>query len=130
MTDRQRISSSGPWEERVGYSRAVRVGDHIWVSGCTGTQPDGIVVDGIEAQARLALDIAGRALIEAGATLRDAVMVRLYLVDFAEFEAIHPLLREHFSDSRPAMTAVQVAALVDPRHRIEIEVQAIVGSAR
>lgn len=129
MPHRVRVSSGGPWEDRVGYSRAVRVGDQVWVSGCTGTTPDGDIPEGIEAQTRLALQVAGQALEAAGGTLADAVMVRLYLVDFAEFESIHPTLREHFGTSRPAMTAVQVAALIDPRHRIEIEVQAIVGSA-
>ncbi len=129
MAARQRVSSGGPWEDRVGYSRAVRVGDHVWVSGCTGTTTDGGVPPGIEAQTRLALSVAARALEEAGSTLGDAVMVRIYLVDFAEFEVVHALLREHFGEARPAMTAVQVAALIDARHRIEIEVQAVVGSA-
>jgi enamine deaminase RidA (YjgF/YER057c/UK114 family) len=129
VTERQRISSGGPWEERVGYSRAVRVGDHVWVSGCTGTRADGAVLEGIEAQTRLALEVASNALAEAGATLADAVALRLYLVDFAEFESIHAVLREHFGGARPAMTAVQVAALIDARHRIEIEVEAVLGSA-
>lgn len=129
MAGRTRVSSGGPWEERVGYSRAVRVGDRIWLSGCTGTLGDGSVVDGIEAQTRLALDVASGALAEVGATLADAVVVRLYLIDFAEFESIHSVLREHFGDARPAMTAVQVAALIDARHRIEIEIEAVAGSA-
>jgi len=128
MTGRQRVSSGGPWEERVGYSRAVRVGDHVWVSGCTGTLPDGTVLDGIEAQARHALRVAGDALTEAGANLADVVVARIYLVDFSEFEGAFPALRDVLGDARPAMTAVQVAALIDPRQRIEIEVQAVVGS--
>ena len=127
MSERIRTSSGGPWEERVGYSRAVRAGDHAWVSGCTGTTPDGDVPEGIEAQTRLALQVASRALEEAGSRLADAVMVRIYLVSFEEFESIHPILREHFGESRPAMTAVQVAALIDERHRVEIEVQAVIG---
>jgi enamine deaminase RidA (YjgF/YER057c/UK114 family) len=126
---RVRISSGGPWEERVGYSRAVRVGDQVWVSGCTGTLPDGTVIDGIEAQARHALRVAGDALAEAGASLADVVAARIYLVDFAEFEETFPALQDAFGDARPAMTAVQVAALIDPRQRVEIEVQAVVGSA-
>lgn len=129
MTGRVRVSSGGPWEERVGYSRAVRVGDRIWLSGCTGTLADGSVVDGIQAQTRLALDVASGALAEVGATLADTVVVRLYLIDFAEFESIHSVLRAQFGDARPAMTAVQVAALIDARHRIEIEIEAVVGSA-
>lgn len=130
MPERQRISSGGPWEDRIGYSRAVRVGDLVWVSGCTGTTPDGDVPEGLEAQARMALAVAARALEEAGSSLADAVMARIYVVDFTEFESVHPVLREHFGAARPAMTGVQVAALIDPRHRIEIEVQAVVGSGR
>jgi enamine deaminase RidA (YjgF/YER057c/UK114 family) len=126
---RQRISSGGPWEERVGYSRAVRVDGHVWVTGSTGTRPDGTVVEGIAAQTRLALDVIGQALHEAGATFGDVVAVRVYVVDFAEFEGAVTALRERFGDVRPAMTAVQAAALIDPRHRIEIECEAVVGSA-
>jgi len=128
MSERQLISSGGPWEARVGYSRAVRVGERVWVSGCTGTLTDGTVLQGIAAQARHALGVAGGAIEEAGGRLQDAVALRIYLVDFAEFEAMHPVLHEHFSESRPAMTAVQVAALIDPRQRVEIEVEAVIGS--
>ena len=69
MAGRVHVSSGGPWEERVGYSRAVRVGDRVWLSGCTGTLADGSVVEGIEAQARLALNVASDALTEVGSTL-------------------------------------------------------------
>ena len=129
MVERLHVSSGGPWEALVGYSRAVRVGEHVWVSGCTGTRPDGSVVEGIAEQARLALQVAANALEQTGARLSDVVMVRCYLVEFAEFEEIFPVLRECFGDSRPAMTAVQVAALIDPHQRIEIELQAVAGSS-
>jgi enamine deaminase RidA (YjgF/YER057c/UK114 family) len=128
MAGRERISSGGPWEDIIGYSRAVKVGDTIWVSGCTGTMPDGAVATGIVAQAARALEVAGGALQRGGATLADAVMVRVYLADFAEFESIYPVLREHFGTSKPALTAVQVAALISPEQRIEIEIQAVAGS--
>ena len=129
MTGRQLISSGGPWEDIIGYSRAVKVGDSIWVSGCTGTLADGTVAEGILAQARRALEVAGGALAQGGARLQDAVMLHIYLADFAEFESIYPVLQEHFGKTKPAMTAVQVAALISPQHRIEIEVQAVAGSA-
>ncbi len=79
MTEaRQRISSGGPWEDRIGYSRAVHAGDHVWVSGTTGTRPDGSVPEGTEAQARLALDTIEAALREAGSSCDDAVRVRIF----------------------------------------------------
>jgi enamine deaminase RidA (YjgF/YER057c/UK114 family) len=125
---RQRISSGGPWEERGGYSRAVRVGDRVWVAGTTGTRPDGEVAEGAAAQTELALDVIGRALEEAGARFDEAVMGRIYLVDFADLDDVMPLVKARLGGARPAMTAVQVAALVDPRHRVEIEVEAVIGS--
>jgi enamine deaminase RidA (YjgF/YER057c/UK114 family) len=88
MAERQRISSGGPWEERIGYSRAVRVGDHIWVSGCTGTRADGSVPEGVTEQARVALDTVEGALGEAGSGLSDAVMVRTYVLDIEEWKLV------------------------------------------
>lgn len=126
---RQRISSGGPWEERVLYSRAVRVDDRVWVAGSTGTQPDGSIAPDAGAQARAALATIADALKAAGATLDDVVMARIYLVDVADFDAVAAVLREHLGPARPAMVAVGVAALIDPRMRVEIEVQAVIGSA-
>ncbi len=93
MPERQRISSGGPWEDRIGYSRAVRVDDHVWVSGTTGTHPDGTIPDGTYAQTRLALATIEAALREAGATSDEAVGV---------------LLNEHFGRAKPVMTMNQV----------------------
>lgn len=129
MSGRQRVSSGGPWEERIGYSRAVRAGDHVWVSGTTGTRPDGSVPEGTEAQARLALDTIEGALREAGASGDEAVRVRIYVTDIEEWQAVGALLHERFGRAKPAMTMVQVARLIDPAHRIEIEVEAVAGSA-
>ncbi len=126
---RQRVSSGGPYEERIGYSRAVRVGDRVWVSGTTGTRPDGTIPDGPAAQARLALETIAAALAAAGATAADVVRARIFVVDVAEWDAMVPAVRAAFGDARPAMTMVQVAALIDPRHRVEIEVDAVIGSA-
>ena len=125
---RGRVSSGGPWEERVGYSRAVRAGDHVWVSGTTGTHKDGSIPDGIAAQARLALATIEQALQDAGASFNDVVMVRTYVVDITEWELAANALRSQFGQVRPAMTMVEVSRLLDERHRIEIEVEAVLRS--
>jgi enamine deaminase RidA (YjgF/YER057c/UK114 family) len=129
MTARQRISSGGPWEDRVGYSRAVRVGDRVWVSGCTGTRADGTVPAGVLEQARLALETIDRALAEAGSGIADVVSAHIYVTDIEEWELVADALLERFDAVRPAMTLLQVARLILPAHRIEIEVEAVVGSA-
>jgi enamine deaminase RidA (YjgF/YER057c/UK114 family) len=129
MTERLRVSSGGPWEDRVGYSRAVCVGDQVWVSGSTGTQPDGSIAEGAGAQTRAALDTVERALHEAGASIADVVRVRNYVVDITEWEEVADALRERFGTVRPAMTMVEVTRLISPAQRIEIEVDAVVGSA-
>jgi enamine deaminase RidA (YjgF/YER057c/UK114 family) len=129
LSARVRVGSGGPWEERIGYSRAVRVDDRVWVSGTTGTRRDGAVPASADAQARLALDTITSALETAGASLADVVRARFFVVDLADWETIVPVVRERFGDVRPAMTMVRVAGLIDPRHRVEIEVDAVVGSA-
>ena len=128
MSERQRISSGGPWEDRIGYSRAIRVGDHIWVSGCTGTRPDGTVPDTTIEQARVALDLIDRALLDAGSGVEDIVRARIYVIDIDEWESIADALVERFGEVRPAMTMIQIARLLLPTHRIEIEVEAIATS--
>ncbi|TAJ17453.1 MAG: RidA family protein [Dehalococcoidia bacterium] len=130
MTGRIRVPAGGPWGDRIGYSRAVRVDDRVWVSGTTGTRPDGTVPEGTEAQTRLALGIIEQALREAGSSGDEAVRVRVFATDIDEWEAIGAILVEHFGRAKPAMTMVQVARLIDPEHRIEIEVDAVIGSAR
>jgi enamine deaminase RidA (YjgF/YER057c/UK114 family) len=129
VAPRTRVGSGGPWEDRIGYSRAVRVGDRVWVSGTTGTHPDGAIPPAPDAQARLALATIARALDEAGASLADVVSARWFVIDLADWDLMVPVVREHFGAVRPAMTMVRVAGLIDPRHRIEIEVEAVIGSA-
>lgn len=126
---RQRVSSGGPWEDRVGYSRAVRVGDHVWVAGTTGAAPDGTVPPDVASQARLALDTIEGALTEAGAALDDVVVARIYITDIEQWEAVADVLCDRLGGARPAMTMVQVARLMLPEHLIEVEVEAIAGSA-
>lgn len=126
---RTRVSSGGPWEERVGYSRAVRVGDRVWTAGTTGTHPDGTIPEGAGAQTRHALDTIERALVDAGASIDDVVVTRTYVVDIDEWEAVAAALKERFGEVRPAMTMVEVSRLMAPEHRVEIEVEAVIGSA-
>ncbi len=124
---RQLISSGGPFEAKYGYSRAVRVGDRVFVSGTAPVWPDGGVDGDAGVQARRCFEIIERALTEAGSGLADIVRVRVYLVDADDFEAIAAVHGELLGTVRPANTTVVVAALLDPRWKVEIEVEAVVG---
>ena len=126
---RQNISSGAPWESVVGYSRAVRIGNHVWVSGTTATDENGDVVGvgDAAAQTRYALQKIGRALKEAGVTFADVVRTRMFVTDITDWEAVGRIHGEIFGAVRPAATMVQVSKLIDPAHLIEIEVDAFVG---
>jgi enamine deaminase RidA (YjgF/YER057c/UK114 family) len=123
--DRQLISSGSPYEESVGCSRAVRVRDRIVVSGTAPIWPDGSCDPDATVQARRCLEIILAALAEGGASAEDVVRTRMYLVDAADWEAVSGVHGEVFGTIRPATTLVIVAALVDPRWRLEIEAEAI-----
>lgn len=125
--DRVHVSSGNPMEEVVGYSRAVRVGDHVHVSGTCAVWPDGSVDPDPGVQARRVLEIIGSALAEVGASLADVVRTRIFLVDAADFEAVAAVHGEVFADIRPACSGLVVAALLDERWKVEIEADAIVG---
>jgi enamine deaminase RidA (YjgF/YER057c/UK114 family) len=124
--DRQLVSSGSPWELVMGYSRAVRTGATIAVSGTAPQWPDGEVDPDIEVQTRRVFEIIGAALAEAGASFADVVRTRIFLVDLADFDCVMRIHGEHFADVRPACTGVIVAGLLDARWKVEIEVDAVV----
>jgi enamine deaminase RidA (YjgF/YER057c/UK114 family) len=124
--DRQHISSGAAFEERVGYSRAVRVGDHVWVSGTAPIMPDDAdPPTGAYEQARICLEIIGRALTEAGSSFDEVVRTRIYLTKAGDIDDVGRALLEVFDAARPATTGI-VTQLLDPRWRVEIEAEAVI----
>jgi enamine deaminase RidA (YjgF/YER057c/UK114 family) len=123
---RQLISSGAPWEQRVGYSRAVRVGQVVEVAGTTAQ--DGETISGHDeyTQTKRILEKIRAALQQAGAALTDVVRTRIFVTNITAWEEVGRAHGEVFGDIRPACTLVQVAALIDPRLLVEVEATAII----
>ncbi|MET0476877.1 MAG: RidA family protein [Actinomycetota bacterium] len=126
-TQRRMVASGSPYEPVIGFSRAVRVGDRVLVAGTAPVWPDGSCDPDPEAQAARCLEIILAALAEAGAGPEHVVRTRMYLLDPTDWEAVGRAHGAVFADVRPASTMVVVAALLDPRWRVEIEAEALLA---
>jgi len=128
VTERRRVSSNSPYEDVIGFSRAVRVGDTVYVSGTVAWGDDGkLVGEGdVYAQARQTLRNIERALAEAGATMRDVVRTRIYLTDMGRWQEAARAHAEAFAEVKPASSMLEVSSLAEPSMLVEIEAIAVV----
>ncbi len=126
---REQYTSGAPWEKIVGYSRAVRTGPFIAVTGCAAVGPDGELVGEGDAyaQAVRCIEIIGEVLEKAGASLGDVVRTRIFVTDIDRWEEIGRAHQEAFGEIMPATTRVEVSRLIDPRMLVEIEADAVVA---
>jgi enamine deaminase RidA (YjgF/YER057c/UK114 family) len=129
VVERRRISSGSPFEPVIGFSRAVRVGGRVLVSGTAPIRSDGGVDPDAGEQMARCLEIVGAALEEAGAGWEDVVRTRTYLTDAGDWEAVGARLGAVFGAIRPASTMVVVAGLLDPRWKVELEAEAVADPA-
>jgi enamine deaminase RidA (YjgF/YER057c/UK114 family) len=127
MTVRRRVSSGSPFEPKIGFARAIRVGEHIHVSGTGPIWDDGSFDDDAGAQARRCLEIIVEALGGLDASAKDVVRTRIYLTDPRDIDAVGAAHAGFFGEAPPAATAVVVVGFLDPRWKVEIEADALVG---
>lgn len=125
--ERQRIASGSPYEDKFGFCRAIRVGRRVIGAGTAPIWPDGDCDPDPAIQTRRCLEIIAAALEEAGATVEDVVRTRIFITDASDADAVGAAHGEIFGNARPASTMVVVAGLLDPRWKVEIEAEAIVG---
>ncbi len=131
MNERTNISTGTPWEKKLGYSRAVRVGNLVYVSGTTASDEAGTVI-GIGSpgeQADYIFKKIERALLAAGANLQDVVRVRMFVTDISRWEEVGQAYSHYFKNVLPVTTMVEVSNLIDPRQMVEIEVDAVIGNS-
>ena len=127
MTGRIRVQGESPDEGPYGYSRAVRVGDRVVVSGTAPVWPDGECDPDVTRQAERCVELISKALTEVGATLADVVRTRMYITDPAFSDAVGEVHGRAFGTARPATSMLVVAGLLDPRWKVEIEAEAVLG---
>jgi enamine deaminase RidA (YjgF/YER057c/UK114 family) len=127
---RENFSSGAPFEDKAGYSRAVRVGNMVFVGGTTSTNSEGVVEGAGDAceQTRITLRKIEQALTQAGARVADVVRVRMYVTDITRGQEYLKAYSEWFKDIRPVITVAEVSALARPDHLVEIEADAVIGS--
>jgi enamine deaminase RidA (YjgF/YER057c/UK114 family) len=124
-TERRHVRSGSPFEPKIGFSRAVRVGEHVHVAGTGPIWDDGSFDDDVGAQARRCLEIVVAALQGLGASAEDVVRTRIYLTDASDIDAVGAAHAEFFGEAAPAATALVVVGFLDPRWKVEIEADAI-----
>jgi enamine deaminase RidA (YjgF/YER057c/UK114 family) len=123
---RKNISSGAPWEDIVGYSRAVQIGNTIEISGCAPVKNGQPVYGSAYEQARCCLEVIKETLTKAGASLQDVVRTRMFVTDISQWEEFGRAHGEYFADIKPATSMVEVSRLIDPDFLIEIEATAII----
>jgi enamine deaminase RidA (YjgF/YER057c/UK114 family) len=123
---RENFATGSKWEPIIGYSRAVKIGNHIAVSGTTGSDAEGNLADNVYDQTRQTLQNIEAALAKAGASMKDVVRTRMFMANISDWEQAGKAHGEFFGEIRPATTMVEVSRLIDPKMLIEIEVDAII----